>query len=428
MWKNLRLLHKEKLDKISPTLCLAKYTQSNIYLGSGTTHSCYHCPAHSISLDDFRKNLSSFHNTKEKIEQRTMMLDGKRPDECSYCWKVEDRGNYLSDRITKSFNDWSRNSFDKILQAGPEGINPTYLELSFDNRCNLKCSYCGPHSSNSWSKELEKFGPWPDEINSYNQTKMYEYNEYNPYIEAFWEWFPSVYKDLHTFRLTGGEPLLSKNTYKMLDYFIEHPNTNIELGVNTNLSVPSKLISIFIEKIKQIKVRKLTIHVSCDSHGSAAEYARNGLVYSNWLKNCKRLVSEIPHANIDVMVAYNVFSVTRFKLLMQDIESLNRRTFFNSKIKFSIGYITYPEHLAIWMLPLEFKDYIIDQIDYMKKNKFTPTEINQLERLLDLFLSYSLDKEILRKRFKMFVSEHDKRRKTNFLTSMPEMENFYKLC
>ena len=30
----------------------------------------------------------------------------------------------------------------------------------------------------------------------------------NPYVQAFWRWWPNIYKDLEVFRMTGGEPLL----------------------------------------------------------------------------------------------------------------------------------------------------------------------------------------------------------------------------
>ena len=57
-------------------------------------------------------------------------------------------------------------------------------------------------------------------------------SELNPYTEAFWKWWPDLYKDLNTFRITGGEPLLSKDTWKVLDYIIETetPNKNLKLS------------------------------------------------------------------------------------------------------------------------------------------------------------------------------------------------------
>ena len=67
MWKWIRMQYKKKLDKISPTLCLAKWTQSNIYLGSGMTHSCHHPAPHKIPLVEIQENPAALHDTQHKI-------------------------------------------------------------------------------------------------------------------------------------------------------------------------------------------------------------------------------------------------------------------------------------------------------------------------------------------------------------------------
>ena len=41
----------------------------------------------------------------------------------------------------------------------------------------------------------------------------------NPYVDAFWRWWPDLYKDLHTFRITGGEPLMSQDTWKVFRFY-----------------------------------------------------------------------------------------------------------------------------------------------------------------------------------------------------------------
>jgi hypothetical protein len=35
--------------------------------------------------------------------------------------------------------------------------------------------------------------------------------EDNPYVEAFWKWWPDLYPELEHFRMTGGEPMMDKN-------------------------------------------------------------------------------------------------------------------------------------------------------------------------------------------------------------------------
>lgn len=81
---------KKQLSVISPTMCAAKWQQVTIHLGTGTTHSCHHPKVHPIPLEELVKNPSALHNTKYKKELRKQMLDGQRPDECDYCWRVED--------------------------------------------------------------------------------------------------------------------------------------------------------------------------------------------------------------------------------------------------------------------------------------------------------------------------------------------------
>ena len=71
------------------------------------------------------------------------MLNGKRPDECSYCWEVEDLG-LVSDRQTLAaqfFQD-SKNVVEEAVNIGLDYAYPRYLELSFTNKCQMSCSYC----------------------------------------------------------------------------------------------------------------------------------------------------------------------------------------------------------------------------------------------------------------------------------------------
>ena len=417
MWKWLRLQHKKKLDTVSPSLCLAKWTQSNIYLGSGMTHSCHHPGPHHIPVNEIKIDVSALHNTNYKKQQRQLMLDGIRPNECDYCWRVEDAGTSLSDRITKSFTSWSRPFFKEIVTQGANGANPKYLEISFDNVCNLKCSYCGPTNSSTWANEIDQYGAWPnDPANHYRQTAIIPNREYNPYIDAFWKWWPELYTSLHTFRITGGEPLLSKNTYRVLDYIISNPNPKLEFSINSNLMVD---LDKFIEKVKQLKVKKLTIHTSCEAHGAAAEYARNGLHYDTWLNNCNRILTEIPNARLDIMAAYNAFSVTTYEAFLKDINTLKKRRWF-SRVSLSTNYLRNPSFLSIWVLPKSYSNYISRQLDYMKAHRFTANEINAVKRILDIFVS-TPQTDVTE--FLKFVSEHDSRRNTSFIKTFPEMSN-----
>ena len=61
---------KEKLDSVSPSMCLAKWKQVSLHLSTGLNNSCYHPPLHRISVDDIAKNPAALHNTTHKKQQR----------------------------------------------------------------------------------------------------------------------------------------------------------------------------------------------------------------------------------------------------------------------------------------------------------------------------------------------------------------------
>ena len=215
---------RELLNEISPSFCLAKWLQHTLYLQNGMNHSCHHPPTHKIPLEEVQSNYKALHNTAHKKQQMQMMLDGERPKECDYCWRVEDLGtDYFSDRVYKSKVSWSKPYLFDVLEAGTTDINPTYMEISFSNVCNFKCAYCSPDLSSRWYDEIQQHGAYPttNNYNSFEQLRTLgkmpiPHREENPYVDAFWKWWPELYASLHTLRLTGGEPLMSKDCWQVL--------------------------------------------------------------------------------------------------------------------------------------------------------------------------------------------------------------------
>ena len=249
---------KKDLDAVGCGFCLAKWTQVTMHLGSGITHSCHHVGAHKIPLAELATNPSALHNTNFKKQIRKEMLAGKRPDECDYCWRIEDNTNNFSDRVTKSSESWSTIDRDKIIAStGDENIYPRYVEVSFSNVCNFKCAYCGPAFSSKWTEEIKANGPYKLKNNHYNAIKETEVpileREENPYIEAFWKWFPEAVKHMQVFRITGGEPLLSKHTTRVIQYLINNPQPNLEFAINSNACPPDVIWKQFVKSIKKLE-------------------------------------------------------------------------------------------------------------------------------------------------------------------------------
>ena len=50
--------------------------------------------------------------------------------------------------------------------------------------------------------------------NDVDWMKLFEREEENPYVDAFWEWWPEMNKDLNILRVTGGEPTMHTSTWE----------------------------------------------------------------------------------------------------------------------------------------------------------------------------------------------------------------------
>lgn len=446
---------KSKLDGVGCGFCLAKWTQVTMHLDKGLTHSCHHPSPHKIPLHEIKRNPTALHNTSFKKNKRKEMLEGKRPAECNYCWNVEDNSNSFSDRVFKSAEEWSIGEFDKIKESSfRQDFNPKYVEVSFSNACNLKCAYCGPQYSSKWVEEIEKFGAYKGELN-FNDIEYikkrnempYKKSEYNPYVEAFWEWWPDLYKDLHTFRITGGEPLLSKDTFKVLDYISKNSkdNPNLSLAINSNLTVPDKLIDKLLPKLKDLsdnnKVKKLEIYTSVEAIGKQAEYTRYGLNYDKFWSNIDMLLSEVPKLSIVVMATFNALSVFTYDELIDKVFEMkkkhhNKQRYNISAIQLDTSYLRWPNFLSVKILEKQHLELIYNsavkalyygQKKYDSDNYgFTNTEIQKIKRVYDYAISDDkFPKDRQRKEFANFIKQYDKRRDTNFNKTFPQLKEFY---
>jgi len=453
---------KEKLDNVGCGMCLAKWTQVTLQLQSGHNHSCHHPRTHKISEKEILRNPSALHNSRYKKLRRREMLTGKRPAECDYCWNVEDNSDKFSDRVFKSAESWSKPHLEEIVELDwREDYNPRYVEVAFSNACNFKCSYCGPPYSSTWMNEVKTHGAYPttDKFNSLEglraENKMpIPYKDVNPYVEAFWKWWPELYRDLHTFRITGGEPMLAKDTWKVLDYIIDepNPNRNLNLAINSNLGLESKMVSKLIDKINRIededRVNEFIIFTSVDTWGEQAEYIRNGLEFNLFWDNMNMVLERCPRINLTIMSTYNALSVPNYDKLITNVQDLKTKygspdRYWSSAVFLDSSYLRFPTHQTVQVLPEKFDKKILEQSELLQKNSmveegkivnygYADIEIQKIKRIYDWKIAKWEGKEeqikSQRYNFGKFFQEHDRRRGTDFCKTFPELAEFYEDC
>lgn len=435
--KNVR----DRLNKVGKGFCAMKWLHQTLYLHMGDNHSCYHPRPHRIPLEEIAEDPSALHNTKWKKEQRKTMLEGGRPDECYYCWNIEDlEGDHISDRMIHSSSDFAEPLIEKLAELPWDApINPRYLEVSFGNGCNYRCGYCCPQASTMWMDEIKKHGNYDLTYNQYG-IEFLEWGNYhgpkdpNPYIDAFWKWWPSLRNDLHTLRITGGEPLMNPGAMQFFDLLENEPAPDLEISLNSNLGVTFNKVDRLYDRIesllRQKKIRKFSLFTSIDSWGEQAEYMRTGLKCDHWERNVIEAINR--GTTVNLMCTFNVLCVTNFKSLIEKIIEW-RKKYGKNAIKFDTPYLKEPPHWMINILTDDFIPYMDETLQFIKDNNewLHDIEYEKFLRVTNYMKENPVSEEKIlqgRRDFYSFFTENDKRLGTNLLETFPEYRDFYYMC
>ena len=415
------------LDSKSKSFCGAKWFNATTWLGSGTTASCHHPPAHKIPVVEVEEDFTAIHNTKHKKEMRRMMQSGERPRECEYCWKMEDMGkDAVSDRTFKSII-YSDEELQRAYEMDHnESVNLKTFEIAFDRTCNLACSYCNASFSTTWAKDIKKHGEYTnlvsDGAGAFRQdgswTQPYKDDEDNPYIQAFWKWWDNgLSESLEELRITGGEPLMSGNTWKLFDWF-EAQDSNMRFAINSNLIAKKDIVDKLIAKTQGMN--HFELYTSCEAVGAQAEYIRDGLVYEQWLTNIKRILTEANTKGVHIMMTINslcLFSITEF---LDEVYKLKELTQSRTPTV-SLNLLRFPSFQSPLALPNHIKDYCHEKLStWWEENKHKPGwhefERASIERLIDYLVTVDAPHRrtsnpvTLWRDFKTFYAQYDVRR------------------
>lgn len=459
---------KKVLDKFSPSFCGAKWYNATIWLGSGMTTSCHHPPAHKIPLEGLEKNPSLIHNTPEKKEDRRKMQCGERPAGCEYCWKIEDIDtNVVSDRTYKSkiySEEDLKNAFNLDYR---EDTNLRTLEISFSRACNFACSYCNPAFSTKWVKDIRDNGPYvgleSDGRNHFTHThdsaELYKVGEHNPYVAAFWKWWEDVCRDnmvglkysLDELRITGGEPLMQPEVWKILKSYkesgIRYKVDSIilrpllpRLAINTNLSLATEDLHKLIDHASYIS--DFQLYTSCEAVGEQAEYIRDGLNYNHFIHNFSRLALHDVSIQLHNMCTINALCLPSLPDYLDKMIKLRSSTYGGRKVpdgaqlpSFTLNILRFPSFQSPLVLSDELRKYYGGQLklwlmkttlDSDKVKYIHEHEIDHVNRLIEYLEnvdephSEGFDLEKCRKDFKSFYTQYDLRRNKNFAKTFPE--------
>jgi organic radical activating enzyme len=304
------------------TACQLKWNWSTIFLTTEETASCHRTNHHKFDTDKF-----DFHNTPSKVDDRKRMLQGQWPKKgCEYCRDIEQAGGQ-SDRITNL--DFPGIHAPSELDTDPTAVDvtPRILEVYFDNTCNLKCLYCGPHFSSLWDAENKKHGTFVKGnltiSDSFKKSATIESNK-----QKLYQWLKHNGKHLTVFNILGGEPFYQSELEECLDLFENFPAPELKLQIFTNLNVKFDKLQRITTRIKNLvdqnKLREFEITASLDCWGAPQEYVRYPLNLDSWTKNFEYLVDQL-WINLIVSSTVTPLTVKTLPDLLEKVAHWNQR-------------------------------------------------------------------------------------------------------
>ena len=438
------------IDIKSQSFCGAKWYNATIWLGSGQTTSCHHPLPHAIDPDIIKLNPKAIHNTQQKKNDRALMQDGLRPSGCDYCWKIEDMykdpkytgvdvPEPISDRVYKTviYNDKDLD-YAFNLPAG-EDVDLQTLEIAFDRTCQFACSYCNPAFSTAWVRDIKRNGAYEHLVSdgrnhfthSHDSSQLYTIDQVNPYVEAFFKWWESdLHRTLKELRITGGEPLMSGYTWRLIDWFKKNRGASkTRLAINSNLGFEQDKIERLLDATQGIE---LDLYTSNESIGRHAIYIRDGMDWDQWVSNVSYLLDSKKLRGLHVMCTINALCLLSLREFLFNIVNLKRQ-YGRDAINFSLNILRFPSFQSVLVLPLAMREQFADDLAYaygiMADDVFCHEfELNQLRRLVEYLREPEQDPQVLQvlqRDFKNFYQQYDQRRGKDFKYTFPQLAEWY---
>jgi organic radical activating enzyme len=268
---------------------------------------------------------------------REKSINNQRIAGCARCYEEQDNNKQsLRNRINSS------SAFK--LDSEEEIVDPklSYLELSISNDCNLMCRMCDSRFSfKLFDEEVKYYGkPFSkDRKTRIDVSSIYE-----------------IAHNLKSIKFTGGEPLMIKEHWELLEYCVEMGYAkNISLNYSTNCTIFPK------DKITSIwkNFKHIDIVLSIDSViKEINEYQRHLTDHDDAMKNVEMYL-EYSKSNPNIRVLSRP-TVTVFNMMYmpETIDWIISRGMLCNPT-----HLTYPEWLSITIFPNEIKNAIREKYE-----------------------------------------------------------------
>lgn len=403
------------------TACQLKWTHSTVFLTYLSTASCHRVEKNKFDLDTF-----DFHNTKEKIEDRNLMLQGQWPGRgCEHCKNIEDSGG-TSDRMLHLDFPGITAPPELATDLTATKVTPRILEIYFSNVCNLKCVYCVPEFSSQINQENTKFGSFlKNNLRIRGRADIPE--EYPAATDKMFEWLNTNIHTLNKLLILGGEPFIQKETQRLINFIAQKQLPDLDLVIFSNLTIEHEKFKTQIDQLQALKIKsglnQINLVGSLDCWGSPAEYVRNGLDLELFEKNFTYVLN---HTDITLNInsALSPLTVPTMPALVAKINEWSRiRTVYWSLMKTGGREYLHPTIFGPALLDFGYQQAIdqFDDLGDVDKAKYK----DYFQGIAKEIRASKPDVE-LQTQLKTYLIELDRRRGTDYISTFPVIAELLK--
>lgn len=332
-----------------------------------------------------RKTCCCIMEPADILQIKQQMIDGIRPDACKACWKLEDAG-LISDRIIKNatVDYYSKRNLSLLYKDAKEN-NAKIISYKIDasSTCNSACVTCNGSFSSLW-RQLEKDNNAVIYLSSPDITN----NQAEELID---------FSTATMINFRGGEPLLSKTNFFILEKLIEHNNTQCFISFTTNGSIiPTDKQLEILSKFDQVD-----FNLSIDGVGPVFEYLRHPLKWASIFD----MIEWCRNHNFGLSASYTISNIN----IMYHNQTVD---WFNvNDIKYGTNVVTWPAHFSVSALPENVKKELIQQFPKVESflSKHTPQDDINFEKC------------------KIEISKQDAWKNINIIDFLPEFVKLSKI-
>lgn len=292
----------------SDNFCMMPWVHMHAYPDGRVYPCCISDYFHPIGNLQEKSMVDVWNDEGYRQLRRNMMAD-KPSKQCSKCYEQEKNGFFS---MRNESNRTYGHHVGLVDQTDETGHNPDfhirYWDIRFSNLCNFKCRTCGPMFSSQWYQEHKKmFNAVPDALGRKIKVIEYAGGDEDSILEQMEQHIPY----LEQVYFAGGEPLIMKEHYYLLEKLIEYGKTDITLQYNTNFSELKYKNKHVFEYWKHFE--NVSVGASLDGSGARGELIRKGQDWAQTVENRERMIKEVPH--VDFYVSSTVTSLNVLHVL-----------------------------------------------------------------------------------------------------------------